>query len=140
MRQLKIDLSKCNGGRDCNHECENACASKVFRLNDSTLAAITIQALDDNTSLALICDQCGDCAQICPAEALKRNNNGVVVMNKKKCVGCYMCVGFCDKVAFKRHADWLEPYKCNACGICVQVCPKNALQIIDAPIPAPRII
>ena len=140
MRRLTIDLSKCNGGRNCNHECEDACAIKVFKLGDRALAAMNVCALPDGQSSTTICDQCGDCVAVCPADALRRNKLGVVMIDKKRCVGCYMCIGFCEKDAFKRNQDWLEPYKCTACGICVKACPHGALEIIDVPVPAARII
>jgi len=63
-----------------------------------------------------------------------------VMIDKQLCVGCYMCIGFCEKGAFERNPGWLEPYKCTACGICVKACPHAALEIVDAPLPAPRII
>ena len=140
MRQLKINLPKCDGGRNCAHECEQACATKVFKLDGREFAALHIRPGADGEDAAVICDQCGDCVVVCPAEALKRNKQGVVMIDKKLCVGCYMCIGFCEKGAFERHTGWLEPYKCTACGICVKACPHAALEIADGPVPAPRMI
>ena len=140
MRQLTIDLSRCNGGRNCGHECEEACATRVFRLGDRALAAINIRALPDGQDSATICNQCGDCVTVCPTDALRRNKLGVVMIDKARCVGCYMCIGFCEKGAFKRDPNRLEPYKCTACGICVKACPHGALKIVDVPTPAARII
>jgi ferredoxin len=136
MRQLRIDLSRCEAGRGCAEVCEQACASKVFKLDDKRFAALRILQGTD----AVICDQCGDCLTICPTEALKRNKLGVVVIDKMLCVGCYLCVGICEKGAFERLEGWLEPYKCTACGICVKACPHAALAVADVPTPAPRII
>ena len=140
MRQLKINLPECDGGRDCGHECEEACAAKVFKLDGRSGAALHIEALADGQSAAILCDQCGDCVTVCPADALRRNRQGVVVIDKSLCVGCYMCIGFCEKNAFQRSPNWLEPYKCTACGLCVKACPHSALEIVDVPVPAPRII
>jgi Fe-S-cluster-containing hydrogenase component 2 len=139
MRKLKIDLARCDGGRDCGHVCEEACACKVFKLDDRELAALKILGGAGGENTAVLCDQCGDCLVVCPADALKRNKLGVVVI-KKLCVGCYMCIGFCEKGAFERNPGWLEPYKCTACGICVKACPHLALEIVDVPGPAPRIV
>ena len=144
MRQLRINLTRCEDGRkaagDCGHPCEEACATKVFKLDDPRLAALHIQDGPDGGTSAIICDQCGDCVVVCPTEALKRNRLGVVMLDKKVCVGCLTCVGFCEKDAFQRFSGWLEPYKCTACGICVKACPHSALEIVDVPVPAPRII
>jgi carbon-monoxide dehydrogenase iron sulfur subunit len=140
MRQLRIDLTTCDAGRNCQHECEDACATKVFRLDDPAFAALHIREDGDGKATTILCDQCGDCVVVCPAEALKRNKLGVVMIDKKLCVGCYMCVGFCDKGAFERNPDWLEPYKCTSCGICVKACPHAALEIVEVDTPAPRVV
>jgi Fe-S-cluster-containing hydrogenase component 2 len=140
MRQLRIDLTKCDAGRNCEHECETACATKVFKLDDPGFAALHIREDADGKGTAVLCDQCGDCVVVCPADALKRNKLDVVMIDKKLCVGCYMCIGFCEKGAFERNPGWLEPYKCTSCGICVKACPHAALEIVETPTPTPRII
>jgi anaerobic carbon-monoxide dehydrogenase iron sulfur subunit len=143
MKTLKIDLGKCDYGRDCGHECEATCASKVFKCEDPARAALHIIAPgnpDKDEGRAILCDQCGDCVIVCPADALARNKQGVVLLNKKLCVHCYTCIGFCEKRAFERNPALLEPYKCIACGICVKACPRFALEIAEVPTPAPRII
>ena len=73
MRQLRIDMSKCDAGRSCQHECEEACAIKVFKLDSPEHAALHIRELPDGSGQALLCDQCGDCVVVCPADALRRN-------------------------------------------------------------------
>jgi Fe-S-cluster-containing hydrogenase component 2 len=134
MKRLKIDLSKCDAGRNCNHECEKACAEKVFKFDDPSRAALHIRELADGSGQAILCDQCGDCITVCPSNALTRNRLGVVMINKKICVGCYVCVAWCDKDAFERAPGWVEPYKCTSCGICVKACPHAALEIVDEPL------
>ncbi len=141
MKQLRIDIQKCDEGRQtCQHECESSCATKVFKSDNPEHAALHIRELADGKGTAILCDQCGDCVVVCPADALKRNKLGVVVLDKKLCVGCYTCIGFCEKNAFERRTDWVEPYKCISCGICVKACPHAALEIVDVPTPDYRII
>jgi Fe-S-cluster-containing hydrogenase component 2 len=138
MRQLRIDLSKCEYGRNCAHECEQACATKMFKFDDPARAALHIRDLPEGGQ-AILCDQCGDCLSICPTNALTRNKLGVVMIDKKVCVGCFVCLGYCEKNIFERAPGMVEPYKCTACGLCVKACPHAALEIVDVPEPPARL-
>jgi ferredoxin len=141
MKQLRIDAARCQEGRKtCAHECEAECAKRVFKLDDPAQAALHIRELPGAGAALILCDQCGDCIVVCPAEALSRNKLGVVMINKKTCVACYTCIGFCEKDAFQRNPTLLVPYKCTSCGICVKACPHGALEIVEVPEPPTRII
>ena len=141
MRQLTIDMNKCEIGREtCRHVCEVDCAKKVFKVDDSALAALHIRGSAGGQSIAILCDQCGDCVAVCPADALSRNKLGVVIIDKKICVGCFTCIGFCEQGAFERKPGALVPHKCTSCGICVKACPHAALAIVEVPEPAYRVI
>ena len=83
MKQLRIDVGRCDYGRHCEHECEHACAEKVFKLKDPAMAALHIRELPDGKGVAALCDQCGDCVVVCPADALRRNKPGVILLDKK---------------------------------------------------------
>lgn len=139
MKQLQIDMSRCDGGRTCAHECEQACATQVFKLEDRAGAALHVRDVEGSAS-AVLCDQCGDCLVVCPSEALGRNKQGVILLDKRLCVNCYVCVGFCEKGAFQRLPERMEPYKCTACGICVKACPNGALSVAEVPEPALAIV
>lgn len=141
MKQLKIDLHKCDQGRaTCHHECQVQCAKRVFKSDDPEMAALHIHELGDGTAAAILCTQCGDCVVVCPADALKRNKLGVVMIDRKACVACYTCIGFCPENAFVRNPAQMTPYKCTACGICAKACPCGALEIVEVPEPAYRIV
>ncbi len=110
-------------------ECEKACAMAYFKVEDRNKSAIRI-INDDNTFRAIKCTQCGECINMCTAHAIYRDRFGVVRINKKLCVGCLGCVGFCSELAMFYDDDLTEPFKCIACGICVKKCPVNALEIL----------
>ena len=108
--------------------CEMACSNAYFKVNDREKSAIRITEAGQDKKIH-VCNQCGACIDVCPVMAIKRDAQGVVRIDKKKCVGCLMCVGFCDAAVMMQHDDFHEPFKCVACGICAGVCPAEALYI-----------
>lgn len=109
------------------HKCEEACSMTFFKVKDSMKSSIRIS--DSLMEPVSICNQCGECISICSEEALSRIKNGTVLLNKRQCVGCYMCAGFCPSLSMRIHEALLEPFKCTACGACVKVCPTGAITL-----------
>lgn len=110
-------------------DCEIACSKTYFRVEDRNFSAIRI-INNDNTYRVIKCTQCGECINMCTAHAIYRDRNGVVRINKKLCVGCLGCVGFCSELAMFYSDDLTEPFKCIACGTCTKVCTVNALEVL----------
>ena len=124
MKYLKTSPSACSGAKSC----EKACSKAFFKQEDAALSCIHHQKTGEKHDLN-VCNQCGECIAICPVKALSRNKAGVVMIDKKTCVGCFMCVGFCPTVSMRRAPGKVEPFKCVSCGICVKACPSKALTI-----------
>jgi len=121
MKYLKTSPELCSGCRAC----ESACSLAFFKEDSKALSAIQV---DDQK--ITVCNQCGVCAQMCPTQALSFNAQGVLTLNKTKCIGCLVCVAECPCGAM-RFADGLRtPFKCIACGICTGKCPCQALEIV----------
>jgi carbon-monoxide dehydrogenase iron sulfur subunit len=135
VKVLVHDPNRCTG---C-HACEDACAEKWFQETDR--AKSRIQILDPEAAegaySAITCTQCGDCIDICPTGAISRTRSGVVVIQKKACVGCLACVAFCSIGAMRYHDDQMVTFKCVACGACVDACPEDALRIQEVDDAAP---
>jgi len=123
MKILRFKEELCVG---C-HNCEEACASAYHKSTDIRLGALTIRENVDAHNDFKACDQCGECIKVCPTMAISQDKNGIVRIKKSDCVGCLMCVGFCDKMMY--HDDKVEPFKCISCTICSNECPTNALYI-----------
>ena len=64
-----------------------------------------------------VCQHCEDapCAQVCPEEAIKRRDDGIVVLDQDKCVGCRLCVEECPYDAIAFDEDRGVAQKCNLC-------------------------
>jgi carbon-monoxide dehydrogenase iron sulfur subunit len=116
---------KCKGCRECEKACSN-----VHHKNDRGGEWSAIRIVETDTGYEMTdCNMCGLCIDMCPVQALKRLNNGTVTLNKKTCVGCQACVGFCPRGVMRKAPDNIIPFKCIACGMCVKACPENALEL-----------
>lgn len=125
MKVLVHKQEICDGCR----KCEEACSMLYFKVIDRNYSAIRINN-NFNTYHAKKCTQCGECINMCTANAIYRDKNGVVRIDKKLCVGCMGCVGFCTELVMFYSDELPVPFKCVVCGTCVKSCPENALEIL----------
>ena len=123
MKLLEKDHSLCI---QCG-VCEEVCSNTYFKTKNYDKSCIQINKEDD--PFINVCNQCGVCIDICPTKAINSDKLGVVRINKKDCVGCFMCVGFCPEEAMRQHDEYIEPFKCIACGLCAKECPSGAIYI-----------
>jgi len=127
MKILSYDPDACAG---C-YICEEVCSETWFKTTDAEKSSIRIHEDGQGNLSAIFCNQCGECIEVCPTQALYRDRKGIVRLRKKLCVGCLSCVGFCPYLAMFHHADQTEPFKCISCGLCVEECPAEALAIVE---------
>ena len=87
-------------------------------------------------NFAVNCRHCTDalCVKSCIAGALSKTGDGMVAIDKDKCVGCYTCVMVCPYGAIMPDAQGKAAQKCmlctdNLCGEpnCVKHCPNAAI-------------
>ena len=126
MKYLKTSPAKCKGVRAC----EKICSRTFFKAEDPSKSAIQVKESGGKFEIN-VCNQCGECMPVCPVVALTRNKQGVVMLDKKLCVGCLMCVGYCPTLSMRTHPDLREPFKCIACGACARACPHGTLEISE---------
>ena len=92
---------------------------------------IKVLKLYEERYIMNVCDQRGLCIDMCPVGALKRKKNGIVWLDKNKCIGCQACVGFCPINAMRKSKERIEPFKCISCGACIRACPEKALEFVE---------
>lgn len=123
MKFVAVKPELCIGCKDC----AQACSKVLFKDSDPEKSAILIMPNDDGGFDINVCNQCGECIDICPVQAIYRNKIGTVMIDKDLCVHCYACVGFCPSLAMRYHKDVVGPFKCIACGACVRACSTGAI-------------
>jgi len=92
-------------------------------------------------SLSLACNHCADavCAEVCPTKAIARRDDGLVLIDAAKCVGCRYCGWACPYGAPQYDERSGTMTKCDLCAAdldegrmpaCVASCPMRALDLV----------
>ena len=110
------------------HACETICARTYFKVDNPERSRIRIEEREKSAHI-VTCNQCETCVQVCPTLALTVNAQGVVLLNNRLCVGCYMCIATCPNESMFRYLGGIIPIKCIACGLCLDSCPTEAIRI-----------
>ncbi len=130
-----IDPSRCIGCQACVQACSECDTHKGQSM-------IQLDYIDRNVStqtVPVICMHCDSptCAEVCPADAIKRTADGVVqTARKPRCIACNNCVLACPFGVPKMNSAASLMMKCDMCydrtsvgmkPMCASVCPSQAL-------------
>ena len=125
VKRLASDSSKCIG---CG-ACMTVCSTLFFKVDDPARSCISVIPSDSGSKIT-VCDQtCRLCVAECPVQALTVSSQGVVMLDRKLCVGCLACVAVCPIAAMRHYPGSANPFKCIACGACARKCPTGAIGI-----------
>ncbi len=90
----------------------------------------------ERTNVSIACMHCEEpyCMAACPTKAICKREDGVVLVDKDKCIGCRLCSWVCPFGAPKYGPD-LKMQKCTFCSdrpdwmprACEEVCPTGAI-------------
>ncbi|MFH0988445.1 MAG: 4Fe-4S dicluster domain-containing protein [bacterium] len=158
---MGIQIDKCIGCGMCVSACkkENAVPKEPFffrtwveryliRTNEETIVQnITHSTPTSDTSgdkkflrsffVPKLCNQCDNppCVQVCPVGATFKTEDGVILVDDTRCIGCRYCIQACPYGARYLHPDRMTADKCTFCyhritkdllPACVEVCPTQA--------------
>lgn len=137
----KVAVIKCQGNYD------NVLLQVKIQGISSCKMATTLKAY--KKACLFSCCGYGDCADKCPFEAIKRDQNGIPVISPSICTGCGICIEVCPRkvidlvpaekqvIALCANTSRGKEVKdvckagCFSCMLCVKKCPKNAIAMVN---------
>jgi carbon-monoxide dehydrogenase iron sulfur subunit len=146
------DPDKCLGCHSCELSCavaHSGCDLFTAAAQGLTLRPRTSVVAAAGVTMPVQCRQCEDapCAFACPTGSI-RQEDGMVVIREKNCVGCKVCVMVCPfgAISVKPESDSVTDgrtnrgvaRKCDLCATtgrelpaCMEACPTKAISLID---------
>jgi tetrathionate reductase subunit B len=163
---MGIQVNKCIGCGRCVEACkeENAVPKEPFYFRTwvehyaiKKDGEVVVQNIDRTTVAEMpgerdimrsffvpkLCNQCDNppCVQVCPVGATFKTEDGVILVDEARCIGCRYCIQACPYGARYLHPEKGTADKCTFCyhritkGLlpaCVEVCPTQARIFGDA--------
>lgn len=105
---MVIDLSKCRNARKCVSACQNAHHLRPYEYHINTLA-MQESANTPEFFMPKPCQHCDNppCVSVCPVDATYKRQDGIVLIDNERCIGCRFCMAACPYSARMFH--WREP-------------------------------
>ena len=143
-----IDSSKCTGCKTCQLSCKDnkdldvgVNYRRVYEYAGGNWVKDGDAWQQDIFSyyLSIACNHCFEpaCAKVCPSGAMRKREDGFVVVDTETCIGCKYCSMACPYGAPQYNAEKGHMTKCDGCyervadgkqPICVESCPLRALE------------
>lgn len=141
---MLIDLDKCIGCHSCAVVCkqENNVGLGTFWNKVLTIGPFGVYPDLDVYYLPANCQHCEnpECVAVCPTGASYKREDGIVLVDHDKCIGCQYCVMACPYGVRTYSKDKGVIEKCTLCvqrinngeePACVSICPAQARIIGD---------
>ena len=109
---MVVDLAKCKNAR----KCKDACNKNHHTGNEKEY--LKVLKMQDNPSSSpywqpTLCFHCDEppCVKVCPVDATFKRDDGLVLIDNDRCVGCRFCMAACPYS--QRVFNWGEPETWN---------------------------
>jgi carbon-monoxide dehydrogenase iron sulfur subunit len=131
----------CIGCRLCEIACvvEHSKSKNIIKAYKEEKRGIPRSHVEEEgpVSFSVTCRHCDDawCVSACITGAMQKQEDGRVIVDSEKCVGCWSCVMACPYGAIGMDKDLKKSVKCDLCGdreipACVEACPNRALVVV----------
>lgn len=105
---MVIDLSRCKDERKCVKKCQSVHQLKPEQFH------INVLEIHDETNGNMFympkpCQHCDNpsCVSVCPVDATFKRQDGLVLIDNERCIGCRFCIAACPYSA--RTFNWTDP-------------------------------
>jgi molybdopterin-containing oxidoreductase family iron-sulfur binding subunit len=109
---MVVDLAKCKNARKCMKACQGAHQLKPEQHH------INVLEMEDEVNrltyyMPKPCQHCDNppCVSVCPVDATFKRQDGIVLVDNERCIGCRFCIAACPYSA--RTFNWTEPREMN---------------------------
>ena len=147
MKQMTfvVDADRCIGCKGCQVACklENTVALGEGRNKVCTIGPNGVYPNLEMYFMTVMCQQCENptCVQVCPTgDCYKREEDGVIVIDRDRCIGCGSCARACPYERIHMNRELRVADKCDLCAqaravgdtpACVRNCAGGALHYGD---------
>jgi len=123
MKSIFVNPERCVACRSCEIACAVHRSSLSRRLPEAIyepvppLPRVTVEPAGTDKGFPVQCRHCEDapCLDACPAGALYRDEEGLVLVKDERCVGCWMCLMVCPFGAPQLFRQYRNILKCDRC-------------------------
>lgn len=143
QRGFLFDPNRCLGCRTCIMACAagNSLPPGVY-LRNVQMQEFRKGAQVIKYYLSTSCNHCAnpECFRLCPEQAFRKRQDGIVIFDQGKCTGCGTCTRGCPFGAPTVNPATGKVIKCDLCyekldegemPFCIEACPVQALNLID---------
>ncbi len=139
-KEIFVKLDKCMGCHTCEIVCavEHSKSKNLFgAIAEKPLPKrrIYVEWLAPDKKIPVLCRHCEEagCLNACISGAISRSEDGTIITNGNRCIGCWTCVMVCPYGVIGRHPEEKKAYRCDRCPdrevpSCVDSCPVQALE------------